>query len=240
MDGLVDLHTHSLPGVDDGSDNLEESVQMLTGLRDFGFRHIFVTPHHRLDSSNGIHPDVVLSGLGSLRGALSERKKDVRLYPGIEYDLDETLARRILDRPGKAGFVLVDMGFWGVPEDLVGLLGSVRETGVEILLAHPERNGKLCRMPDLLRSLQTSGVRFTGNLGSLSGYYGRQIRRDCRALLKEGKYWAMATDLHSPEQLTWIGRGLDELGKLAGRKGFRELLYDNPIKVARSVLEGTH
>jgi len=238
MDGFVDLHTHALPGVDDGSDNLEESLRMLTGLREQGFAHIFVTPHHRLDSWKGIEPEIVLSGVRSLRRGLSERNLDIQLYPGVEYDLDESLWERVVDRPGQAGYALVDMGFWDVPENLEGLFGRVQDMGVEILLAHPERNSKLCQRKDLVRSLLRSGIRFTGNIGSLAGYYGKQIRSDCRALVKEGKYWAMATDLHSPEMLTWIRNGFKELENLVGKTGIGELLYDHPINVARSLSEG--
>ncbi len=240
MDGLVDLHTHALPGVDDGSDNLEESLQMLAGLREQGFSHIFITPHHRLDSWKGIEPEVVLSGVRSLQQILSRKDLDIKLYPGLEYDLDETLWQRVADRPGKAQYVLVDMGFWDVAENLEGLFGRVQEMGIEILLAHPERNFKFCQRKDLVRSLLDSGIRFIGNLGSLAGYYGRQIRRDCRLIVKEGRYWAMATDLHSPEMLPWIRNGLKELEQHAGEAGVRELLYDHPIKVAQSLSEGQH
>jgi len=239
MDGLVDLHTHSLPGVDDGSENLEESIRMLKGLRERGFTRIFLTPHHRLDTWKGIATEVVLSGVKSLQAAASQRGLDVRLYPGVEYDLDENLDSRVLNRPGKGGYVLVDMGFWDVPEDLEGLLARVREAAdVKILLAHPERNRRLCQKRDLIDSLIRSGVLLTGNLGSLAGYYGKQIRKDSRRLLKEGKYWAMASDLHSPEMLPWIGSGLDDLEKLAGRQKFRELLCDHPVEVVGLISEG--
>ena len=239
MGGLVDLHTHVLPGVDDGADELDESVRMLEGLRELDFAHVFATPHHRLDSWKGISPLTVLSGVRVLEEAVLKNRLDVRLYPGIEYDLDETLAERAADRPCGGRYVLVDIGFWGVPHDLPGLLGQVKELGVEILLAHPERNGALCRQPELIKSLFLSNVLFTGNLGSLSGFYGEQIRKDCLELLRGGFYWAMASDLHSPEQLSWIRSGLAELRENVDPAGVQDLLYHHPILVAQAIVEET-
>jgi len=237
MDGLVDLHTHILPGVDDGAHDLGESLRMLEGLRDLDFAHVFATPHHRLHSWEGIAPMTVLSGVQVLREAAQKKKLDVRVYPGVEFDLDEILVERVSDRPGGGKYVLVDIGFWGVPHDLTGLLGQVMESGVEILLAHPERNGELCRQPDLMKSLLLNGVRFTGNLGSLSGLYGDRIRKDCLELLRGGFYWAMASDLHSPKQVSSIKRGLEELRKNVHRDGVRDLLYHHPIMVAQAIGE---
>jgi protein-tyrosine phosphatase len=237
MDGLVDLHTHILPGVDDGADELDESIRMMKGLRELGFTHVFATPHYRLYSWEGIAPVTVLSGVKALREASLEKELDVRLYPGIEYDLDETLAERISQRPGGGGFVLVDIGFWAVPNDLSGLLSQVMESGVEILLAHPERNRELCRKKGQVKSLLYQGVRFTGNLGSLSGLYGDRVRKDCLELLGEGSYWAMASDLHSAEQLPSVQRGLEELRKETGPSAARDLLHHHPMMVVQAVEE---
>ncbi len=239
MSGLVDLHTHVLPGVDDGAGDPGESIRMLEGLRELDFTHIFVTPHHRLDSWKGITPQAILDGLRVLEEAVLGKGLDIRLYPGIEYDLDEALAEQSANPPWGGRYMLVDIGFWSVPHNLAGLLGRVRDSGVEILLAHPERNGALCRRPDLMKSLVLSGVRFTGNLGSLSGCYGERIRKDSLEILRRGLYWAMASDLHSTEQLSWIRSGLGELRDNVDQAAFRDLLYRHPVTVAKAILEET-
>jgi tyrosine-protein phosphatase YwqE len=112
---------------------------------------------------------------------------------------------------GKAGHLLVDVGFLGVPRDLAGLLEKVMDTGTEVLLVHPERNHELCRSRRKLSDLTASGVRLLGNIGSLSGMYGQKVQRDARDLLKEGYYWAMASDMHSHDQSPWIRDGIDNL-----------------------------
>lgn len=237
MDDLVDLHTHILPGLDDGPDSIKESVKMAEALQEIGFRHIFATPHHRLFTWEGLKPESVHNGIDELEKAVLRRGLKIRLYPGIEYDLDEDLAQRAQDRPGGAKHILVDIGFWGVPHDLMGLLYEVRQLDVDVLLVHPERNGALCQNPDLVKSLVESGICFTGNLGSLSGLYGREVRSDCVNLLQEGFYWAMASDLHSLKQASWVRTGVEELLNKAGPVTTRELLFNNPIKVTKTMME---
>jgi protein-tyrosine phosphatase len=237
VDNLVDLHTHILPGVDDGADSTEESVKMAEALHDMGFRHVFATPHHRLYSWEGLKPAFVRSRLGELEKTLSGRGLKIQLYPGMEYDLDDTLVKRAQDRPGGAGHLLVDIGFWDVPYNLKRQLDEVREIGVEIFLVHPERNGALCRQSKMLRTLIDSGIRFVGNLGSLAGLYGTRIRRDCLGILEADFYWAMASDLHSTEQASWVRKGLAQLGQKAGLSRMQDLLHDNPVQVIENMVE---
>jgi protein-tyrosine phosphatase len=238
MDNMVDLHTHILPGLDDGADSIKESVEMAEALHGMGFRHVFATPHHRLHSWEGLEAGSVRSGLVELEKALSGKGLEIQLYPGMEFDLDDTLVKRAQDRPGGAGHLLVDIGFWDVPYDLHRILDEIREIGVEVYLVHPERNGALCRQPLILRTLIDSGIRFVGNLGSLSGFYGNRIRKDCLGVLKADYYWAMASDLHSPGQASWVREGLEQLRQKVGHTRMQNLMHNNPIQITRTMVEG--
>lgn len=237
MDNLVDLHTHILPGLDDGPDSIKESVRMAKALQDMGFAHVFATPHHRYHSWKGIAFESVRSGLHELKEALSRKGLDIQLYPGIEYDLDDALMEKDQDHLGEAGHLLVDIGFWDVPFNLPGHLNVLRALDVEILLVHPERNGALCRQPGMLKSLTDSGIHLVGNLGSLSGFYGNEIRRDSLDILQAGFYWAMASDLHSLEQVFWVRNGLAQLRQEAGLAGMRDLMLNNPTQIIKSMVE---
>jgi protein-tyrosine phosphatase len=237
MTDLVDLHTHILPGLDDGPENLEESVEMAQALHDLGFGHIFTTPHHRLNSWEGLESESVSAGINDLENALAERGLDIRFYPGFEYDFDDTLVQRARKRPEGAGHLLVDIGFWDVPNDLPGLLDGLKVLDVDVLLAHPERNGSLCRQPGMIPSLRESGIRFVGNLGSLAGLYGKTVRKDCLNLLRSDYYWAMASDLHSPEQVSWVRKGVKQLRKEKNETGMLDLLHNNPIRIAEDMME---
>jgi protein-tyrosine phosphatase len=235
MQNLVDLHAHILPGLDDGPEDLPGSLMMLEALEEMGFGHVFATPHHRLYAWDGIEPETVENGVRDVNMAAAEKGIGVNLLPGMEYDLDETLPERLSAVPGGAGHLLVDVGFWGVPRDLAGLLGKVMEIGAKVFLVHPERNAKLCRLRPELSDLIASGIRLLGNIGSFSGMYGQKVQRDARDLLKEGYYWAVASDMHSHEQSPWIRDGIDELLILAGNGATEELMVTRPMQMVQAM-----
>ena len=235
MDNLVDLHAHILPGLDDGPEDLSGSLKMLEALEEMGFGHVFATPHHRRCSWEGIEPETVESGVRDVTMAAAKKGIGVNLLPGMEFDLDETLPDRASAVPGGAGHLLVDVGFWGVPRDLAGLLGKVMDIGTKVLLVHPERNWELCRLRQGLFDLIASGVRLLGNIGSFSGMYGQNVQRDARKLLKEGYYWAVASDMHSHDQSPWIRDGIDELLILAGNGTAEELMETRPMQIVQAM-----
>jgi tyrosine-protein phosphatase YwqE len=109
------------------------------------------------------------------------------------------------------------------------------EIGAKVFLVHPERNTKLCRLRPELSDLIASGIRLLGNIGSFSGMYGQKVQRDARDLLKEGYYWAVASDMHSHEQSPWIRDGIDELLILAGNGATEELMVTRPMQMVQAM-----
>lgn len=235
MKNLVDLHSHILPGLDDGADSLSESLKMLEVLEGFGYGYVFATPHQRLYSWEGIKPQTVEKGVLDVAEAASEKGIGIKILPGMEFDLDETLPERAAEVPGGAGHILVDAGFWGVPRNLADIIGKVADNGAKVLLVHPERNSDLCRSRRMMSDLIRSGVCLIGNIGSFSGMYGRTVKRDARELLKDGYYWAIASDMHSIDQMPWIRDGIDDLVLLAGRSAAEEMMATRPMQMVQAM-----
>ena len=235
MNDLVDLHSHILPGLDDGPDDLEDALLMLEALKKLGFGRVFATPHYRLYTWEGIEPETVEKEVRDLSWAAGKQGIGIQLLAGMEFDLDETLPDRVSDIPGGAGHILVDVGFWGVQKNLVELLGKVMDRGVTVLLVHPERNRELCRHGKELSALMASGVKLLGNIGSFSGMYGRKVRNDARKLLKRGYYWAAASDMHSHEQFPWIRDGMHEILSRAGDSRAEEMLVTRPMQLVQAM-----
>lgn len=235
MQNLVDLHSHILPGLDDGADSLSESLQMLEALDGFGYRYVFATPHHQLYSWEGIKPQTVERGVREVAAAATEKNIKIKIFPGMEFDLDETLPERAAAVPGGASHILVDAGFFGVPRNLADLIGKVEDKGTRVLLVHPERNPDLCLSRQMLSGLIRSGVRLLGNIGSFSGMYGRKVKRDARELLKNGYYWAIASDMHSIDQVPWIRDGIEDLILLAGRSAAEDMMAIRPMQMVQAM-----
>jgi protein-tyrosine phosphatase len=235
MQNLVDLHAHILPGLDDGPEDLPGSLKMLEALEDLGFGHVFATPHYRFYPWKEIEIEMVENGVRDLTLAAAKKGISVNLHSGMEFDYDEIMPERVSSLLGKIGHLLVDVGFLDVPRDLAGLLEKVMDIGVNVLLVHPERNSELCRLRKELPDLIASGVRLLGNIGSLSGMYGQKVQHDARGLLKEGYYWAMASDMHSHDQSPWIRDGINELVLLAGNSAAEEMMMIRPMQIVEAM-----
>ncbi|NOY87110.1 MAG: hypothetical protein GXP52_07415 [Deltaproteobacteria bacterium] len=228
---MIDLHSHILPGLDDGPDEMDGSMAIVKALVELGFTHLFATPHHQLYSWRGLDSGVVEDGAGRLNASARKCGVSVQIHPGMEYDLDEGIEERIADRPGKAGYILVDPGFYRVQPNLVEMLAPVQVSGIQVLIVHPERNDDLLDEVDIMKAIEALGIRFIGNLGSLGGMYGKKIRRRGIRYLEEGRYWALATDIHRVRQVGFLEKGMREAERIVGSGGMNRLLQGHPKEI---------
>lgn len=210
--GATDWHCHLLPGVDDGVQELQESLDILQRMEDLGFRELWLTPHIMEDMPNAT---VDLSGVYKrLQMAHQDRGGTLRLHLGAEYMLDtlfeERLAAGDLLPLGPQGRqILVETRCFYPPLDLSGILHRILTRGYVPVLAHPERYVYLG--PKDYKALKDLGLHFQLNLGSLVGVYGSEVRRRARHLLTQGFYDRWGTDLHAAGYLERLAKaGLRE------------------------------
>lgn len=236
---MIDLHTHILPGVDDGSESVEGSLRLAEALWVMGFERIFLTPHWPTLRPYREGPEPVARDLEDRAADLARRAAPslprVRFHPGAEYPLDEELPRWCSYRPGGGRFVLVDACFQELPHDPGRLIRPLREAGLRVLLVHPERSHALRGGSAALASFLAEGAALVGNLGSLSGLYRRAARDAARDLLDRGLYWAFASDLHNPSQVPFIEKGLEELSRRVTPAAMAALVDHNPRRVAEEM-----
>jgi protein-tyrosine phosphatase len=247
---LVDLHSHLVPGVDDGTRTIAESIETLTGLRREGVRTVVTTPHLLLphfttDAAVQRELDRHRQAFDELAAACDGRSDLPELWLGQEiWAPDASAVRRVVRRndvglPGR--FLLVEFGF-----DLQGnhhdVIREVTDAGRQIVIAHPERYHYLAGPEPLevMRRWQELGALLQVNVGSLNGYYeGSSPGSDRLAwrMVAEGMVDVLATDHHGPRRRgvsprealeTLIARG--ELG-LAQRA-----MADIPLRIVRDDL----
>ena len=140
----VDMHSHLIPGIDDGAKTLEDSIGLIRGLQDLGFKKIITTPHiykeHYPNTKAGI-----LRGLEELKKGLIDANIDIAIEASAEYFMDDHFEslidkNEILPLNGKDGkYVLVEMSFFGMPPKLEDYLFKIQLKGYTPILAHPER-----------------------------------------------------------------------------------------------------
>ena len=197
LSAVIDLHSHVLPGLDDGAENLDEAVAMCRAAAADGTRVLAATPHVRADYPTT--SDAMEAALSKLQAAVGDI---VRLLPGGELDLDELqrspeeLARFGLG--GNPRYLLVEMPYVGWPLDLGEKLFRLRALGITPVLAHPERNGEIQARPELLEPIVAGGALVQLTAAAVDGRLGRSTQRCARTLLDRRLAHLIASDAHAP------------------------------------------
>lgn len=228
---LIDLHTHVLPGLDDGAPDADAALALARAIAEGGVRTVVATPH--VNSTYANDPDTVAAGVSELNAALRERAVPLEVLTGAEIALpqlaemgDADLARHGL---GGGRCVLVESPYVRAVSFLEDLLEDVRGRGYLPLLAHPERSPLFQEDPGRLERLVSGGVVCSVTAGSLAGRFGRTVRRFALDLARRGLVHDVSSDAHD---LRRRPPGLAVPAELAPRAGW--LTLDAPA----ALLEG--
>ena len=199
---MIDLHTHILPGVDDGSASLEQSVAMAQAAVADGIDLVAATPHVRDDYPTSA--DRMEAVVFQVREALVAAGVPLEVRTGGEIALERlpSLHEGELRRLGLGGnpdYLLLEFPYYGWPLDLAQQIFALRMRNVVPVLAHPERNREVQATPERLRPLVEQGALVQVTAASIDGRLGRQSRATGLDLIKRGLVHLLASDAHAPE-----------------------------------------
>lgn len=191
LQGMTDIHSHLLPGVDDGSPDIPTSLELLDWMEALGWKKIWLTPHVMEDFQN--HNPRLEQTFQSLKEVY---RGNLELALASEYMLDASFSQRLPDQvlPLGKNHLLVETSYMYGPAGLNDLLLDIYQAGYQPIIAHPERYMYM-EVADY-RELKEKGYHFQLNLMSLSGYYGRRPQAVSEDLLKKGWYDYVGSDLH--------------------------------------------
>ena len=219
MGRVIDLHTHILPGLDDGARTLEESVAMARSAVADGVRVVAATPHVRDDyPTRAIEME---QGLAQVREALALEGIALEVLAGGEIALDRlaVLEADELARFGLAGnpqYLLLEFPYFGWPLDLETRVFELRRNGFAVVLAHPERNSEVQAAPERLRRLAEHGTIVQLTSASVDGRLGRKCKQSALRLLQLGIAHLIASDAHAPDvRAVGMSRAVDAVGDVA-------------------------
>ncbi|MFZ1154052.1 MAG: CpsB/CapC family capsule biosynthesis tyrosine phosphatase [Solirubrobacteraceae bacterium] len=212
---MIDLHTHVLPGIDDGPETIEGSLALVRAAEAQGTRVMVATPH-----VNWRHPNDAAT-IARLTGELNERLRlegiAVEIRTGGEIamtraeDIEPDELKRL--RLGGGPWVLLEPPFTPIVTGLDGVVTALQKAGHHVLLAHPERCPALHREPQMVESLVRDGVLTSVTAGSLVGRFGSEVRRFARRLLEQGLVHNVASDAHNAiKRPPSMAAELDEAG----------------------------
>ena len=193
----TDIHSHFIPGIDDGSPNMETTISLIKEMRGLGFKKIITTPHVMSDFYQN-SSDVILKGLADIRSALKVQNINMEIEASAEYYIDYDFEQKI----GKEKFltfgdnyILVELSFMKAPKNLFDVIFKLQLEGYKVLLAHPERYSffSMCDYKELVNR----GVLLQINWLSIIGYYSPHIEQKTKDLIAADMVSFIGSDCHN-------------------------------------------
>ena len=230
---MIDLHSHILPELDDGSQSLQESLAMARMAVESGVTAMAATPH-----CAGARAREVYEAWKLLRIALKENRIPLKLFPGMEiFGTEDTLQ---LLRDGKlftlngSRYPLIEFSFASGGEEETRILRSLCKAGLRPVVAHPERYAYVQYDPELINLWSRMGCLMQVNRGSLLGRFGTRAQDMAAELVERNFAAVVASDAHSPQMRTpWM----EDVHKLLNREfspvHARTLLLENPRRILK-------
>jgi tyrosine-protein phosphatase YwqE len=219
------MHSHLLPGIDDGSQDLETSLQLIRGMSALGYTKLITTPHVMWDMYRNTR-EVILNKLDKLREAVEAEGIAVEINAGAEYFLDDHVAGLLRDKqpllPISGNMVLVEFSLAHPSMSLKEILFEMQMQDYQPVIAHPERYIYLQQNKEFYEELKDIGCLFQLNILSLSNHYGKSVQELAQYLIKKGYYDMVGTDLHH-------ARHLESLSNPALGPGLQKLLASGKI-----------
>lgn len=229
------MHSHILPGLDDGARDLEETKKLIDMAYSQGIRHILATPHY-IEGENSYTKDELLECFETVKCMEEKIHPDLKLYLGHEifYSISvvEDLKAGEIQTLNGGRYVLVEFPTHISYRELQQAMRNLIQACYKPIIAHMERYECLFKQRERLEELKKMGVYFQMNVGSVIGGFFDGRVRECRRLILEGEIQLLGTDMHSvtyrpprmAEAMEWLNKKLPD--------GLRErLLYENPTKI---------
>ena len=193
----VDLHSHLIPGIDDGAKDLVDSVTIIKELINQGFSKIITTPHIMSDLYKNT-PETIHSGLEILKRRLANDNIEIDISAAAEYYVDYDFEQRIGNEKfltfGEK-YILIEFSFLESPRNMYDIIFKLQLEGYVVVLAHPSRY-QYFNLKDY-ESLINRGVLFQLNLLSLIGYYSNQVKANAKLLIDNKFVSFVGTDCHN-------------------------------------------
>ena len=193
----TDIHSHFIPGIDDGSPDMETSILLIKKMQELGYSRVITTPHVMSDFYKN-SSETILKGLANVRSELKLQNINMDIAAAAEYYLDFDFEQKI----GKEKFltfgdnyILVELSFMQVPNNLFDIIFKLQMEGYKVVLAHPERYGYYNQ--EDYDNLIIRGVLLQINLLSLIGYYSPQIQQKAKELIAKNQVSFVGTDCHN-------------------------------------------
>ena len=232
---MIDIHSHFLPGIDDGAKTIEDSINILNELSKQGVTDVIATPHYVEETIYTSSRRRNYELLDAVRARAAAAGININLYLGNEIYINNNIID--LHQVGTVSalnnttYLLVELSLSGKYPNYEGVLDELVRAGYKVVLAHPERYTTVQEDFEVLRPLAEMGVLFQCNLGSIIGQYGKNAKKTVRRMIKENMIFAFGSDIHRAHGTADILAAQKKLAKYYSNEDLNRVLIENPRKI---------
>lgn len=224
-DNYVDIHSHLLPGIDDGAKTTANTVKLIKGFQDIGITQVITTPHisHYVWNNS---PEIITTKHQETKSELDEKNIKIPFRAAAEYFMDDWFENHFKNEKLltlKDNYVLVEISYQNAPVQLYKMLFELQVAGYIPVLAHPERYLYYRKDFSEYEKLKKAGCLFQLNLLATVGYYGERITKIAEELLNRGMYDFSGTDVHHMKHIS----SFNEKIKINNISNLEEVIKNN-------------
>jgi protein-tyrosine phosphatase len=228
---MIDVHSHIIPKIDDGSSSFEESYRMIEQAEKAGFTDIIATSHYVEDyyEVDSIKRHSIVEAMNKV---VHEKGLNIQIHTGSEIFVTQNIVELIKDKKATtladSKYVLFELPRNSKINYLDNVIFEIKSNGLIPVIAHPERYSYVQSNPNFVYDLIKNGVLFQANYASITGYYGQNTKRTLKKLLKANMIHFLGSDSHNDKKYDNIEECIKVLKKIISKDKLEELTTINP------------
>lgn len=219
---MIDIHSHIIPGIDDGSKDMEMTLEMLRNAERDGTKEIVATPHYLLEYGEATFKEVKLL-VEEINSLVKKEGIDIKIYPGQEVYFTENIIENYME--GNIGtindsrYMLIEFSMHRFDENIFDILYELQVRNIVPIIAHPERYKPFREQPSLINDFIDEGYLFQMNAGSIEGKFGESVKKTASLFLENHIYNFIGSDAHDiNNRTTGLQKTMDILKEKSGNK----------------------
>lgn len=236
---MLDLHTHIIPGIDDGSKNMNDTIEMLKNAKAAGYTGVVATPHY-IEGSYASNNADKFKLINDIKEEIKVQNIELDIYIGNEVFITDSIENLLSSGKiysiNNSKYILIELPMTGGSNGLQSCIFKLFSLGYTPIIAHPERYSFVQKDPNKLIDYIDQGVLFQLNSGSLFGHYGKTAQKAARILLKHDMIQLIATDTHSGKSSSYSQ--ISDVCKLISKLTYEEnvdiLMNKNPSDIVNN------
>ncbi|HCW53458.1 MAG TPA: capsular biosynthesis protein [Clostridium sp.] len=237
---MIDIHSHILPGIDDGSKDIEMTIEMLKIAEKSGTKEIIATPHYLLEYGEA-KINEVKEYVENLNLLLSEKGIDIKVYSGQEVYFTENIVNdyenRNIGTLNDSRYMLIEFDMRNYETSIFDYLYELQIKGIVPIIAHPERYRWFIKKPEIINRFISEGYLFQLNAGSIEGKFGNEVKKTAQIFLKNDIYDFVGSDAHNTNSTR--STNISEAIKLMGKENMNKFNVNSKKLINNAEIEFT-